>query len=182
VTRREALLRQARSDFSVYEYLTSLDRDAVPECHPLHFFQMCTEKLAKAAFDALGMTTDPYSHIAFSHVPSHLARRDVARALGFRSFHAYRDFLRRAAPLFRRVDELNPAVGQQMPAGGAGDGPNVEYPWEARNPDGYPTWIAPSEFNFRLLIQMERSGDAAKMLDFVRQLLDRFEAVFPATR
>ncbi len=182
MTRREALLRQARSDFSVYVYLTSLDRETVPECHPLHFFQMCTEKLAKAAFDAMGMTADPYSHVAFSHVPSHLARRDVARALGFRSFHAYRDFMSRAAPLFRRVDELNPAVGQQIAAGGGKDGPNVEYPWQARDADGEPAWIAPSEYNFRLLIQMERSGDAAKMLDFVRQLLDRFEVVFPLRR
>jgi hypothetical protein len=173
-------LQQARSDFAGFEYLSSFDRAAVPECHPLHFFQMSTEKLAKAAFDALGMTTDPYSHVAFSLVPNHLARRDVALALGYRSFHAYRDFLSRAAPLFRRVDELNPAVGQQMPAGGARDGPNVEYPWEARNPGGEPSWIAPSGYNFRLLFQMERKSDAEKLLDFVRRLLNRFESVFPS--
>lgn len=179
MTRSQALLRQARSDFAIYTLLADFDRKLVAECHPLHYFQMATEKLAKAAFDALGMSADPYSHVAFSHAPYHLARRDVARALGFRSFHAYRDFLARAAPLFRAVDELNPSVGLQTPTGGSSGGPNVEYPWEARNLAGTQMWVVPSDSAFGLLAQMKRGGDAARMVDFVHRLLVRFEAVFP---
>ncbi|HZL36130.1 MAG TPA: hypothetical protein VFC78_12510 [Tepidisphaeraceae bacterium] len=178
MTRDGALLLQARSDFAVYQHLASLDRSAMPECHALHYFQMCSEKVSKAAFGALGLVTDPFSHVAFSQIPYHMARRDAARALGYKSFHAYRAFLGRAAPLFRRVDELNPAVGLQMPAGAAKDGPNVEYPWQARDISGQATWIVPAGHGFELLSQMKRGGDAARMVDFVKRLLERFDAVF----
>jgi len=159
--------------------MIALDRSVVPECHPLHYLQMATEKMSKAAFEALGVTTDLFSHVAFSHAPYHLARRDVARALGYKDFNVYRDFLRRAAPFFRRVDELSPSVGLQTPGGAATDGPNVEYPWQARNAAGALIWIAPAERGFGLLAQIERGGDAARMVEFVRTLLDRFDAVFP---
>jgi hypothetical protein len=109
-----------------------------------------------------------------------LARRDVARALSYKNFNAYRDFLRRTAPLFRSVDELSPAVGLQVPGGAANDdGPNVEYPWEARDAAGTAIWIAPAENTFGLLAQIERGGDAARMVDFVSRLLERFDTVFP---
>lgn len=177
--RRAALVRQARSVFAVYELLLAADRDAVPACHPLHYFQMATEKVAKAAFEALGIVTDRFSHVAFSQVPYHLAGRDVARAPGYPRFDAYRTFLARAAPLFRLTDELNPAVGLQVPGGGAQDGPNVEYPWEARDNAGAVTWVTPADHHFKLFGQMLRGGDAARMVEFVRRLLDRFDAVFP---
>lgn len=38
-------LVQAQSDWNVYQFLKSQ-----PICHRLHYFQMCTEKLAKAYF------------------------------------------------------------------------------------------------------------------------------------
>lgn len=173
----DALLRQARSDYAVFELLEQEDRDDVPECHPLHFLQMATEKLAKAAFLALGVPIDRFSHVAFSHIPYQLVRSDIARSLGFRDFKAYRQFLIRAAPLFREMDELNPSVGLQMPGGGPKDGPNVEYPWEGREPDGTATWVVPAEHRFSLLNKLRRPGDAARMLVFVRTMLDRFDAV-----
>lgn len=178
MTRGQALVRQARSDFRDYQQLSELDRALVPECHPLHYFQMASEKVAKAAFGAMGIVADPFSHVAFSRVPQHMSRRDVARSSGDRNFHAYRDFLSRSAPLFRRIDELNPAVGLQVAGGGAKDGPNVEYPWEARNAAGVIDWFVPAEQNFRLLQQMKLGGEAAGMVDFVRRLLNRFDVVF----
>ena len=48
MTEHEAYLRQARSDFGVFQLLLEQDRDMVPACHPLHYLQMSTEKLAKA--------------------------------------------------------------------------------------------------------------------------------------
>ncbi len=173
----DALLRQARSDYAVFELLEQQDRDSVPECHPLHFLQMACEKLAKAVFLALGVPVDRFSHIAFSHIPYQLVRSDIAHKLGFRNFKAYRQFLLRAAPLFREVDELNPSVGLQTPGGGPKDGPNVEYPWEGRDPGGDATWIAPAEHPFHLLSKLRRRGDAARMLIFVRTLLYRFDGI-----
>jgi len=43
--RQRLYLVQARSDWAVYQLLKS---QAI--CHRLHYFQMCTEKLAKAYF------------------------------------------------------------------------------------------------------------------------------------
>lgn len=63
-----AQFRAPRSDFAVYQHLIALDRADVPECHPLHYLPMADEKVSKAAFGALGIVTDPFSHVDFSHV------------------------------------------------------------------------------------------------------------------
>jgi hypothetical protein len=162
----------------LFDHLAAEEARLVPECHPLHYFQMATEKLAKAAFLALGQPFDAFSHVAFSHLPTLLARRDVAMALGYHRFDAFRSFLSRSAPLFRKVDELNPAVGLPTPGGGPKDGPNVEYPWQARDAAGAVTWIVPAEYDFGFLDKLLRSGDAARMLAFVRVLVERFEPIF----
>jgi len=54
MTEQEAFLAQASSDYEVFQILLDLDRTVVPVCHPLHYLQMSTEKLAKAAKLALG--------------------------------------------------------------------------------------------------------------------------------
>ncbi len=41
-------LVQARSDYDVFRLLREQPRARVPECHPLHYLQMSTEKLGKA--------------------------------------------------------------------------------------------------------------------------------------
>jgi hypothetical protein len=177
---REAFLRQARSDFAVFELLRDQPRERVPECHPLHYLQMATEKLAKAAFLALGMPLGrTYTHVAFSVVPHHLRRPDVARALGWRDFHRYEEFLRRSQPYFRAIDELNPSVGAQAPAGGPNEGPNVEYPWRGRNAVGGIVWHSPADHSFGLLVTLHREPGGVQVMRFARGLLDRFEAIFP---
>jgi hypothetical protein len=45
MTWRDAFLKQAHSDYSVYKKLNEL---RLPLCHKLHYLQMATEKLAKA--------------------------------------------------------------------------------------------------------------------------------------
>ena len=179
MTRAEAYLDQATSDFGVFRLLTDQSRQQVPECHPLHYLQMATEKLAKAAYLALEMEDfDFYSHVAFSTLRHHLSRRDIARSLGYKDFRTYQAFLRRTAPLHRRVDELHPGVGPQRADGGAREGPNVEYPWRGRRADESMDWQVPAEHDFGLLRTL-RDGDGHQMLLFVQRLLDRFHAVFP---
>lgn len=173
-----AYLAQARSDFQVFEFLLGAPRAAVPECHPLHYIQMATEKLAKAimlAMEADGF--DRFSHVAFSQLPYQLRRRDVARMLGWSNFKAYRQFLRRSAPVFRAIDELNPAVGTSE-AAGRRDAPNVEYPWPGRVATGQPIWHVPAETRFGLFTEMRRSETAILVIQFVRLLLERFDALF----
>jgi len=61
----------------------------------------------------------------------------------------------------------NPSVGLQAPGGGAGDGPNVEYPWEARDENSNPLSVVPAEHEFLLLDKLFRRGDAARMLALI---------------
>lgn len=79
---------------------------------------MACEKLAKAIL-ALAAGGDPLSHVAYSHLPYELARVDVAAKLGVRNFRRYRASLACRAPVFRAIDELNPAVGTQKAGGEA---------------------------------------------------------------
>jgi hypothetical protein len=176
---REAFQRQARSDFQVFELLHRQHLGEVSECHALHYLQMATEKLAKAAFIALDVRPeDRYSHVAFSLIPQHLSRRDVAHALGWTDFRRYQAFLRWARPLFREIDELNPGVGPQQPGGGPQEGPNVEYPWRSRDAAGELVWEAPADHDFGLLARLRRDANGLALLHFVRTLLERFDSVF----
>ena len=174
----EAYLLQARSDFAVFELLVRQGRADVPECYALHYLQMATEKLAKAAFLALRVPgLRRFDHVAFSLVPLHLRRRDVARGLGWSDFRVYQTFVTRTRPVFRETDELAPAVGPRLDGGGPAEGPNVEYPWPvARNEE--TCWVVPAEHGFGLLDRLRRSGDAAQVLGFIRRLMERFEGIF----
>jgi hypothetical protein len=178
MNRWEANLRQARSDYQVFILLCDPRWKELPECHALRYLQMATEKLAKAAFMAMGMQYDWYSHIAFSRIPRQLKRRDIARSLGYKRFDAYQTFLSGAAPLFREIDELHPAVGPGAAGGGPKEGPNAEYPWPFSVTHGAIDWRAPADHTFGLLKRLRTNRDAAQVLQFIRILLDRFEAVF----
>jgi hypothetical protein len=174
----EAYLRQARSDFQIVELLLAEDRAAVPGCHPLHYLQMATEKLAKAILIVSNVVGfDRYSHVAFSELPTFLSRRDFAARLGWKKFDQYQAFLRRSAPVFREIDELNPSVGPRVLGGGAKEGANAEYPWRARDRSGNVQWYAPSDHPFWLVREF-RSGIVNAVLQFVASLLERFEGVF----
>ena len=173
----EVYLRQARSDFSVFRLLLEQDRDAVPFCHALHYLQMATEKLAKAvAIVSQVRDFDRYSHAAFSLLPGMLSRADVARKLGWEDFKAYQRFLKRSASIFHDIDELNPGVGHRVAGGGSKEGPNSEYPWRARE-NGMLVWQIPAEYAFQIARQL-RSGNTAQVIQFVDNLLERFETVF----
>jgi hypothetical protein len=174
-----AYLRQAQSDLQVFKLLAAQDRTDVPDCHPLHYLQMATEKLAKAAMLALEVEgLDRFSHVAFSQLSHQLKRPDMARKLGHQNFRAYRHFLIKATPFFRQIEELNPAVGTSHEGGGSKEGPNVEYPWPGRDLQGKRTWHIPSRHQFRLLSQLREDRDAVGILPFVERLMERFDAVF----
>jgi hypothetical protein len=177
MTEQQAFLAQASSDYRVFQILLDLDRAEVPECHPLHYLQMSTEKLAKAAMHALGHPTEKLTHVAFSQIPYLLARNDIARRLGWQNAKAFRQFLKKSAPIFRAIDELNPSVGTQRSAAAAREQPNVEYPWFKRDANGNLIWQTPAIAPWPLIEQL-RSGMGAQVIQFVEVLIERFDAVF----
>ncbi len=175
----EAYRLQAASDFAVFRRLSAEDRGEVPECHVLHYLQMATEKVAKAAFLKEGKSKfDRGSHVAFSRLRTIMKRRDIASRLGYQNFTAYREFLVRAQPLCRAIDELNPAVGPQRLGGGPKESENCEYPWWGPASGGGETWHVPAEHRFGLLERLQEAGDGARLLRFIEVLTERLDGVF----
>ncbi len=172
MTKSEAFLAQAASEFRVFELLLQQDRDQVPACHPGHSLPMSMEKLAKAALQRAGH--DPgNTHEAFSLLRHHLKRRDVARALGYPNFSTFREFLDRSAHLFYEIEALHPDVPKNS------GGPNVEYPWEARDAGLALVWQTPAAQEFLILKELQSSSDGAQLIAVIHLLLERFSAVFP---
>jgi hypothetical protein len=103
MTEREAFLLQAASDYRAFQLLLRDSRSEVPACHPLHYLQMSTEKIAKAAMIALGQRPDGLTHVAFSRLPSILARSDLATRLGYRNSKSFRQFLKKKLQSLERL-------------------------------------------------------------------------------
>lgn len=160
--------------------LLAQSRFQVPECHPLHYLQMATEKLSKAFLLATRGSFER-SHVAFSSIVEALQRRDTAGRMGWDEFKSYKLFLRRLKPLFREIEELHPDIGPRQAGGGPKDGPNVEYPWQVPNTHS-DNWQAPATHNFALVHKLQRAGDYAKLIGFIENFLDRFDEVVRARR
>lgn len=170
-----AFLAQARSDFEVFQALLRADRDDVPECHPLHCLQTTSEKLAKAVFFQLDVSFDPFSHVAFTHIPYGLNRADFARRLRYDRPADFQRFLARASRHFRAIDEMNPAVDPRV-SGGRKESENAEYPW--RPDPEQNVWKVPVEYGFWLGRHLREKPEGIELMRFIANLLDRFDVVF----
>lgn len=148
---REALLKQAHSDFSV---LAELRRREEPFCHQLHFLQMATEKLGQGFATAPGGPQPPKVHrafVGFLRSVKSSAQLRQACLCGPGQVDAYINSL---LPLARLVEDLAPS--------NANDGPNPEYPWL-----GQTGIIAPVDYEFENL-----QFDARRMVNLLK-FLDR---------
>jgi len=176
----DAFLIQARSDFRVFELLWAQDLNTYPECHALQHLQMATEKMSKAMLLTLDPERELMSHVAFREVVPILNRPDIARRLGYnQNPKAFRDLIDRRRSWFRSIEQLSPSVGTN-PHGGGSEGPNVEYPWQARDINTRIVWYAPAEYDFDVSKDM-RSRDGQHFLLVIRQLLERLpEIIQPA--
>jgi hypothetical protein len=96
----------------------------------------------------------------------------VARALGYARYPTYGDALKRTASLRRQIEQLHPQVTT-----GPDEGPNVEYPWEARDPEGRVVWHVPAGHRFGLLHTLRQTPDGRTLLAFVERLITRFDAL-----
>lgn len=123
--RQRLYLVQARSDWRVAELLK-----AEPVCHRLHYFQMCTEKLAKAYFWKRSGAGN-LSHAAFvKFVRSIGTNPRVAEEMGWHNTRSFREWIKDVSDLANDLQSLAPAL--------ANDGPNPEYPWPRDNPQHAP--------------------------------------------
>jgi len=181
VTQEEAFLAQARSDYVVFGRLQEAARDDVPECHVLHYYQMATEKLAKALLARVGQPVGK-THFAFGRIAAVLAGRpDILKAIGCSSPTLAARFLARADALFRQIENLSPdAAGKLAKAKGleAQQGPNVEYPWWQQDPAAGQEWLAPATHTFPAYQTVSAaSGDGLTMRVLVERLLRNYERI-----
>ena len=136
MTWTDAFLRQAKSDFAVYQ---EFNRQGKHISNQLHYLQMATEKLAKALLCRYSNRPPKASHVALGpFLKQSKGRVKLREALGYgnnySSFVAYIDSL---LPFAEKIQNLAPG-GRRL------DQPNPEYPWEKR--DGH-VW-APIDYTF----------------------------------
>lgn len=175
---KQAYHAQAVSDFQVFERMLQLDDEEIAECHPLHYLQMSTEKLAKAILLELNVQGfDPFDHVAFSMLPQNLRQKGIAKRLGYAEFKPYLHFLRRITALCKEIERLCPAIGDASVGGRQSWSPNTEYPWFGRSESGEKGWLVPALHDFRMCRRL-RSGDGLLLVILLRRLLDRFPTPF----
>jgi len=125
MTWRAAFLLQARSDHALFDRLSQLE---VEPCHLLHYFQMVTEKLAKAWLTKPNATVAPAPvHKAFVRMLQVIkSQPQVRRQLGYKHDASFKCFIDSLLDLASRIENLAPAGLSQ---------PNPEYPWHDRATD-----------------------------------------------
>lgn len=159
-----AFLEQARSDWQAYRLV---DHSKLPPCHAIHYLQMSTEKLAKAALLAGGMKPNELnkSHLAFTKFLRVAFRnRNLRDEMGMSGAQLRMHFAN-VLPLADAIEKLAPALS----SGGA----NTEYPWES--PNGIVHTPATHSFD---LTQDLSAPKGVNLLKDVALMLRKFEMLF----
>jgi hypothetical protein len=160
-----AFLKQARSDWDAYQRTRQA---AWPSCHRLLFLQMATEKLSKALLVAghSKLETIAQSHAAFVNFMRVVSNnRNLQKALGMKK-PQLRSRFKRLLPLAYEIELLAPALAR--------GGPNPEYPWK----DTSDNVLAPVDYSFPLLIQLQKTPQGIQLLKYIEIFLMRFEELF----
>jgi hypothetical protein len=159
-----AYLEQARSDWNTREVVSE---NGCAACHELHYLQMATEKLGKAALLRGGNPLDSVTNthkafVSFLRVASRSP--SLRQTLGFnaRQLQAY---VKGIEPIAERIERLVPTLSRE--------GPNAEYPWETPRKEV----IAPVSHAFSIMGDLRRP-QGRKLLKLVSVILDGFERLF----
>jgi len=160
-----AYFEQAQSDWDTYQMIAN---NACPACHELHYLQMTTEKLGKAALLRSGI---PFAHVRGTHrafvrflqIASRNSRLQRAFHMNARQWRAY---IRGILPLAEQIQRLAPAL--------AADGPNAEYPWQDPATGQVMT---PASYNFPVA-QNLRGPNGHKLLRLIHILFNQFDKFF----
>src|SRR5207244_3612929 len=96
-------------DHALFDRLGTL---RVEQCHRLHFFQMVTEKLAKALMTSPSAIDPPKNiHAALVRMLQVIKRRPEIRSqLGFTSIFAFNSYIDSLLDIANRVQALAPAI------------------------------------------------------------------------
>jgi hypothetical protein len=155
----EAFITQARSDWDVYQEL----KDNHSQCHELHYLQMTTEKLSKAA---LAVTAKPQkSHQVFIKFLRLTYQNPNIRNKLTDNPRQYRSIINEILHIAKKIEELAPAH--------EGIASNSEYPWE--QPDG--TVATPSKHQFPVWNDLQ-SSSGKKLIRLIQELLERFDEFY----
>jgi len=120
MTWKEAFLRQANSDFSVFHEFQKSGRE---QCHQAHYLQMASEKLAKAYLcDPAGNPPQTTHNALVPFLRSCMGRPEFRRFFGIADASAWNAYVRSILPLAEHVQKL-------APEGKSLNRPNPEYPW-----------------------------------------------------
>ena len=153
---RDAFLKQARSDYSMFE---SLNEAKDPLCHKLHFLQMATEKLAKAYLCDWKSGPPKKTHLGLvDFLKRSKGRRELRRKLGYgdkKNYAAYVTYIDSLLDIAGKVERLAPS--------GKLNQVNPEYPWRD---DDTGAVICPLEFGFPVL----EKTDLVKFNKFISNL------------
>lgn len=159
-----AYLEQARSDWETYTVVSENDCAA---CHELHYLQMTTEKLGKAAL-LRSRTADledvRKTHKAFVSFLKVTARNPNIQEELSMSGRQLREYVIGLLPLADQIERLAPTLCQ--------GGPNAEYPWET--PSG--EIMAPSLYNFSIAGDLSHPT-GRKLLKLITVILAKPDAL-----
>lgn len=159
---QELWWQQAQSDHQVFALLRG---QGIARCHPLHYLQMSTEKIAKAYFWRSG-TPPPKSHAGFvqfmrflGHIRGN-ARDRIAELFSFKRYEDFQNWIRSVLPLAYDLERLTPDL--------ANDGPNTEYPWPHSQPK-----LNPVGHKFQLWSTLE-TGQGRDLMRVIQIAVSRF--------
>lgn len=160
----KAYLEQARSDWETYAIVAS---NGCALCHELHYLQMTTEKLGKAALltsRTSGLDAVSKTHKAFVSFLRVAARNPNLQKELSMNGRQLREYIVALLPLADQIERLAPTLCQ--------GGPNAEYPWST--PAGQV--LAPASYAFSVSGDLSNSM-GRKLLKLIDLILAKSEAL-----
>lgn len=155
----DAFIAQARSDWEIYQEL----KDDHQQCHELHYLQMTTEKLSKAALATSFIPSK--SHQVFIKFLRSTQFNPTIRDKLADNPNQYRSIINEILPIAEKVEQLAPAYD--------GVASNSEYPWEKT--DG--SIVSPSVYAFPVWNEL-KSPSGKKLLRLIQQLIYKFDEFY----
>lgn len=155
LTWKEAYLKQAKSDYSIFKKLNELQVDF---CQELHYLQMASEKLAKSLTCPFDNTPPKKTHYALVGFIRTIKVIDFSKKFGQKNFVSYKNYIDSILPFADKIEKLHPS--------GEISRPNPEYPWE----DNYGNVQSPIDYGFDD-IKNDRIG-MSKFKTFISKLIE----------
>jgi hypothetical protein len=157
---RDAFLKQARSDYSMFQ---TLNKSPLPICHKFHYLQMASEKLAKAYLCGwIGGPPKKTHKGLVDFLKRSKARPELRRKLGYhgkRNYGAYVAYIDSLLGIAGQIEGLAPMGNLNQV--------NPEYPWKEEKTGDV---ICPVEFGFP-------GFEKAELVEFNKLIANLFRVI-----